>query len=442
MFKIKSNKIYLYLMFIISMLIVIIDNKTIGMVVVIITMICSLFLLRIHQLIFALFLIASVAWGASINLTLRMGNIMPSDIALAILAISMFFAMLNGKLNLKYTISKKINVMLLLLILMYLLFGLIKGYEVNNILQDFKLFLYIYVPFLYLSTVDFDQFFIDILLLVAQIYLCTVFLQEIIHFKGVGLNQLVNNGFGQRDVSIIVQFIPLVASILFVERNRVGVIRVLVLQVMACLGCLLSFTRTIWIAYILAFIILVLFASKRPLKIIRNATVTCLVLCLIYIAAINIIPNLFYEYFNAVIARITDSTNQTNTLDYRLEFAGMVFQDKILRIDTIFGSGFGEEIWDRVGSVFIENSLLYYLWKYGIIVTSLFVAKILINIWKAFKFNGVLIRIISLNLLSFICLSNFSGNLNLYYCVPVLSFVFAYTNIKRKFIKKEKLIVG
>lgn len=391
-----------------------------------------------HKVIFAMFIITSVSWGATINLTYRFGNIMPSDIALSILLLSMFISSLTKRLKLNYTLGKRMNVLLIALLIMYIFFGLIKGYEVYNIAQDLKLFLYIYIPFIYLSSVDFDNTFVDIILSVVQTYIIIVFFQEVRHFNEIGLNSLVNYGFGGRDVGIIVHFIPLASSVLILLRKRISSYQLFSLQIMSFLACLLSFTRTIWIAYIISILILISFTSKRITIILRNLFFFSFFLWVTYLLMKNIYPDVYNSFLSAIISRVTDSTNSVNTLDHRLNSAGLVFKDKVARLDSIFGSGFGE-VWEKKGSVFIENSFFYYVWKYGIIITGYFTIVLIANFLKSMQSGKNVIKVISLNLLTFICIGNFSGNLNIYYCVPLLSFVFAYKSIIKN---RQKLVVG
>ncbi|MBO7747807.1 hypothetical protein I8J29_26810 [Paenibacillus sp. MWE-103] len=424
------NRSFIAFVFVMSLLIVSIKNVSVEMGIVFITLIGGLLVIRRHQVIFATFLIASIAWGASVNLALRMGNVMPSDFMLAILFAAMSLASIKGEIKLRQVLGKVSNLYLLLIIGSFLAMGIVKGYAIGSIFQDFKLFLYIYVPYLYLRSVKFDKQLGELLLLAVQIYICVIFLQELLHFREVGLDVLVENGFGQRNVMIIVQFLPVAASVLYVLRNQLGFVRLTVLQVMAFIGCFFSFTRTIWIAYILALFIAILFEDKRPEKLLKKIIIASFSLAVAYYGLINLFPDKYHQFHDAIISRITDSTNSTNTLSDRMDDSAVVFEEKVYRFSTIFGSGFGE-IWSGKNSVFIENSFFYYLWKYGLIATVFFIAKIGIHAVKSL-FAGALIRIVCLNIVCFMIIGNFSGNLNLYYCAPVLSFAFAYGYIHQQ----------
>lgn len=424
------NKFFIAFVFVMSMLIVSIQNVSIQMAAVFFTLAGSLLFIRRHQVIFATFLIAAIAWGASVNLALRMGNVMPSDFMLAILFGAMIMGAINGELRLRQVLGRVSNLYLLLIVGSFIALGLVKGYALNSIFQDFKLFLYIYIPFLYLSIVKFDKRLGDLLLLAVQIYVCIIFVQEFLHFQEVGLESLVENGFGQRNILIIVHFLPLAASILYIKRKQIGYIRSTVLQMMTLLSCFICFTRSIWIAYLLAFAIVILFEDKRPDNLLKKIVISGAMLGACYYSLISLFPDVYQPFQEAIISRITDSTNTSNTFVDRMDDSAVVFEEKVYRISTIFGSGFGET-WAGKNSVFIENSFFYYLWKYGLIATVFFISLLGKNAVMSL-FESALVRVVSLNIVCFIIIGNFSGNLNLYYCAPVFSFALAYGNIRQQ----------
>lgn len=425
------NNLCMVLNIVLSIFIVLINNINIDKVIVSIILIITFFFVKDYQKVFFMFLITSCAWGASINLNCRFGNIMPSDFFMIALCISMFIGSLKGKLRLKNSLFKYSTINIMFLVIFYILLGVIKQYEVYNILQELKLFLYIFIPYLYLISINIDMKLKKNMILFFEIYICIVFLQEIINILNIGITQMVSNGFGQRNVGIVVQFVPLAMSILIMYKREISKYKLYVLMIFAFLSCLLSFTRTVWMQYIISIIILMFFKDKNFIKKVRNI-VLIILLIVLSIAIIKLLfPEMYIKFVNAIFSRLTDSTNSVNTLDHRFNSSIAVFYDKVFRVDSIFGSGFGE-IWDKKGAVFIENSILYYIWKYGVFFTMCMSYLLIKNIYMMFKWGNNALRVIGLNLLAFIVIGNFSGLLNIYYFVPIISFVFSYGFTKKK----------
>ena len=129
------------------------------------------------------------------------------------------------------------------------------------------------------------------------------------------------------------------------------------------------------------------------------------------------------------IIHLGDATNSNNTLEHRWIQSEALLKSKVLRPMTLIGAGYGE-ITELKNSVFMENSILYYLWKYGVAVTICMLITILHNSWMAFRSHVPQLRAVSLSLLIVLVVGNFSGNLNMYYFVPALSFVFAYPQMR------------
>lgn len=438
-YETKENSIFkfknlpLLVIFLFSILIIFINNINLNKILVILSLVSSIFIINNNQKSFIAFLIMSVAWGASINLKYRFGNIMPADISMIIFLSAILIGSLKGNIRLSNSLCRRENLLMIIIVISYIAIGIIKKYSFYNIFQDLKLFIYVFLPYIYVSSIDINSKFKNNIILFIKIYIILIFCQEIAHFKNIGLQNMVQSGFGKRDVAIIVQFVPLAISMLLANKAKINSFEMIFLQILGFLACLLSFTRTIWIAYIMGILITVLFRDKNIFKLFRNILVISIILVVANYILKEFFPIVYCNFYDAVVSRLTDSTNPTNTLDHRFNSSIKVFYDKVWRIDSLFGSGFGE-IWEWKKAGFIENSILYYIWKYGVFVTSYFVYKIIRNIYGAFRTNIPIIKIISLNMFVFICIGNFSGNLNLYYCMPILSFVFAYRYMKQNYI--------
>lgn len=380
-------------------------------------------------LVFNIFILSTVAWGANLNLGFRFGNIMMSDLALAVLCVLIVKRII---IDYNYQFNKKSFVFIMVAI-WFCALGILLGNEIGNVLQDFKLFLYVFAPYVYLKSETIDDEFLSNVMLTLKFYVMTVFGMEVHNLVTVGLDTMVSNGFGQRDVAIIVQFVPLAATCFYVnKRNEAPVIYIL-FQSICFLACLFSFTRTVWIAYIVSYAVVLTMSGRNALKSLRNILYAVIVVFVALLAIKMTFPQVYNDYIGAVISRITDSTNSNNTVNHRYEQAIALFNTKVMRPLTLIGAGFGE-ITELKNSVFMENSILYYFWKYGLFPTLYFVFLIIKNTVLAIKTKNNTLIAAAVSLFVFCIVGNFSGNLNLYYCMPAISFIFAYPYMKEHYI--------
>ena len=380
--------------------------------------ISQVFIIRESETIFEIFLLTTVAWGASLNLTYRMGSFMISDFSLLLLLLSIIM-----RKDALWRLLLKKNFVIECLAVWFIIWGLAQGFAFGNILQDFKLFLYMFVPYIYLSSVQVNNEFLSRIINVLKLYVIIVFLLETTQLASVGLNVMIANGFGNRDVAIIVQFVPVVATLMLLQKD--SAISKVVFQIICFLACLLSFTRTIWITYAVSIFIVCFLGENSIQKNVKNIMVTFSFIIAAFLIVSYARPDLVEKYSNAVFSRLTDATNSNNTLEHRWIQSEALLKSKVLRPMTLIGAGYGE-ITDLKNSVFMENSILYYLWKYGVVVTICMLITILHNSWMAFRSHVPQLRAVSMSLLIVLVVGNFSGNLNMYYFVPALSFVFAY----------------
>ena len=387
--------------------------------------ISQVFIIRESEIIFEIFLLTTVAWGASLNLAYRMGSFMISDFSLLLLLLSIII-----RKDVSWRLLLKKNFVIECLAVWFIIWGLAQGFAFGNILQDFKLFLYIFVPYIYLSSVQANNEFSSRLINILRLYAIVVFLLEAIQLESVSLNVMIATGFGNRDVAIIVQFVPVVSALMMLQKD--SAISKVFFQIICFLACLLSFTRTIWITYTVSIFIVCFLGENNIQKNVKNimAIVSFIIVAFLMVSYAR--PDLIEKYTNAVFSRLTDATNSNNTLEHRWIQSEALLRSKVLRPMTLIGAGYGE-ITEMKSSVFMENSILYYLWKYGVTITICMLITILHNLWMAFKSSVPQLRAASLSLLIVFVVGNFSGNLNMYYFVPALSFVFAYPKMRRNY---------
>ena len=418
------DKIYLSIWM--SLTLILIFTKSTPIAYAVLGLIISqVFIIRESEIIFEIFLLTTVAWGASLNLAYRMGSFMISDFSLLLLLLSIII-----RKDVSWRLLLKKNFVIECLAVWFIIWGLAQGFAFGNILQDFKLFLYIFVPYIYLSSVQANNEFFLRLINILKLYVIVVFLLEAIQLASVSLNVMIANGFGNRDVAIIVQFVPVVAALMLLQKD--SAISKVVFQIICFLACLLSFTRTIWITYAVSIFIVCFLGENNIQKNVKNIMAMVSFILAAFLMVSYARPDLVEKYTNAVFSRLTDATNSNNTLEHRLIQSEALLRSKVLRPMTLIGAGYGE-ITELKSSVFMENSILYYLWKYGVAVTICMLITILHNSWMAFRSRVPQLKAASLSLLIVFVVGNFSGNLNMYYFVPALSFVFAYPQMRRSY---------
>lgn len=418
------DKIYLTIWT--ALTVVLIFTKSTSIAYAVLGLVVSqIFIIRETETIFEIFLLTTVAWGASLNLTYRMGSFMISDFSLLLLLLSIII-----RKNISWRLLLKKNFVIECLAVWFIIWGLAQGFAFGNVLQDFKLFLYIFVPYVYLSSVRANNDFFSRLVNILKLYVLVVFLLEATQLASVSLNVMIANGFGNRDVAIIVQFVPVVAALMLLQKD--SALSKVIFQIICFLTCLLSFTRTIWIAYALSIIIVCLIGENSIQNNVKNIMATLSFIIFAFLIVSYARPDLVEKYSNAIFSRLTDATNSNNTLEHRWVQSEALLKTKVLRPMTLIGAGFGE-ITELKNSVFMENSILYYLWKYGVAVTIYMLITMLHNSWLAFSSHVPQLRAVSLSLLIVLVVGNFSGNLNMYYFVPAMSFVFAYPQMRNNY---------
>lgn len=418
------DKIYLITWMVLTIAIIYTKSPVLAYAVLALV-ISQMFIIKRTETIFEIFLLTTVAWGASLNLKFRMGSFMISDFSLLILLISIMI-----KKDVLRRFLSKTNFVIECLAVWFIIWGLVQGFAFSNVLQDFKLFLYIFIPYIYLSSVKANDEFFTRLINILKLYVIVIFLLETTQLASVGLNVMIANGFGNRDVAIIVQFVPVVSVLMLLQKD--SAISKVIFQIICFLSCLLSFTRTVWITYVVSIIIVCFWGENEIQKNLKNIMATLSFVIVAFLIVSYSRPDFVVKYTNAIFSRLTDATNSHNTLEHRWVQSEALLKSKVLRPMTLIGAGFGE-ITEVKNSVFMENSILYYLWKYGVVVTIYMFITMLYNLWMAFKSHVSQLRAVSLSLFIVLVVGNFSGNLNMYYFVPAMSFVFAYSKMQNNY---------
>lgn len=389
-----------------------------------------------------IFFFVCIGLGPSIILEYRMGNLMISDLALSFLVIAIIFDVLEHK---EYKIKLNRTFLVFLYIVFFeLVLGILAHYYKVNIMQDIKLILYFICPYILIKSKKRDNLFIKRLFIVLIIIGLVVSIEEFLQFFTVTKSSLYDGNIS-RDVGIIVQILPISSVLLeWAWRNKKVKIDKWVyygIQTAFFAGCLLSMTRTIWLQLGITYIIYLLYIIKFA-KISKVVFLKLLVFLMILSAIVLGICKNYYSLYhnNVVFANFIDrffSINIINpdpddTLAARMgEVQATYYKFNNLRIICGYGLGDTRSGILEDGACFTENSIIYYLWKYGIINFIVLSSIILRKLISFFKDYSTTEKVIFISFGIYAVIGNFSGNLNLYYTMPIISMLALYNlNLK------------
>lgn len=417
------------------------SNPSVGILLALVVIFINFIWISHNEVIFFNFIIATLAWGATFNLSYRIGSIMLSDIVLVMLIISMSICKFKNKKNFNILKYKEVN-FIIYFIIFALIIGIGYGNDFYNIFQDLKLVIYLIVPYIYLINKPYSlnkEFYLK-LLKVLCICAIIVICQEIVHFFRIGVITMLNTGFANRDVTIQVQIVIIMSVVMIFLNEKAKIFsnfQLFLFEVMCFIACLLSFTRSIWIAYILAMITCIIL-NRGIYSFIKK---TMLIVITIVIISI-IIKNCNNELINNIVSAVNERvfsifdslTNNEGTFTARVNDSNLILNEKIKKISFLWGKGLGDTIYHYGRCVYLtfnENSVLYYTWKYGVVFTITVLIYLIKVVKDTLVSRNIIIIASSMVICIYIIVGNFSGNLNGYYLAPVLSMYFSYP----KFIK-------
>ena len=444
--KIKVFNLALFSIVVLSIILMLLgdNNVNLGIFMSVSVFILNLAWIKNNDIMFYNFIICTLSWGATFNLKYILGSIMLSDITLVILIISMLLTKFKNKLKFRALTHKEVIFTLFFLIFEFMI-GTVSGYKFHNVFQDFKLIIYLLIPYIYLinKPYKFNKKFYINLLKVLCICAMIVCFQEIVHFIKIGPLNMIHGGFGNRDVTIQVQIVTIMAVIMIFINKKVKIfsnVGLILFEVICGIGCLLSFTRTIWITYIISMLICIVLNDKMGsfLKKLLIMSISIIIVVFIISSTDN---NFINETVNAFIKRFStislDITGNQDTLSSRFNDSYVLLKNKILTFSFLWGKGLGDTFSNYAKNIyytFNENSILYYTWKYGTIFTSVVIIYLIKVIIKTLSSKNIMVIASSLAICIYIIIGNFSGNLNGYYLAPVLSIYLAYPKCTKDFL--------
>ena len=380
--------------------------------------------------------------GFQYNNIYRMGSIFPSDLVL--LLVSGYYAIKYRNVGIKKT-----YVYAFLVAMVEFCIGIISGSAIGNILRDVKIFLYFFVIYLILKGFCEVERKIDKL---YKYYIVVVVLSVALNIINFFSNGLANIDQGEilRTFAIglgwgAVVPIALIANTFKSEIvQKYGGVVYYTIEIVSIVCVALSYTRTAWISFIVAFFLKKVFVDKISINVsslIKASAVVILIVLLIgkLYQDRNPVFMVLYNRFTGITEAISDDDS---TFAYRLKDVSSSFY-KFESPRIICGYGFGDtrkpygyRISEMDAEVGCENSYFYYVWKYGILFSvALVVALIkrMNRLWNQSKAA----KVWTVYLIVYMAIGAMSGNLSNTYSIAIyaLDFVLAdYANDELRLI--------
>lgn len=376
---------------------------------------------------FTFFLILS-GMGSRYNTQYRIGNLMLGDIGLFVcFAINAFTSIRRSKIH-------KRTVYIILIAMAMFVLGVSHSNDFGNIFRDIKCYLYFFVSYVFCSTAKNDRKTVKCIiyafLFVAGFTVFTNFRS----FFTVGLSNLssgkIDREFG---LGLGAYYLVDVSVVLFAAQKQVekivGPLLYWASQAVLIFVCVVSYTRTVWIQFVIVYafaILFKLFSSKEiNIKSFLYAGGVFAVLIFTFYICVNsdnYVINLIMDRFTGIIDVAQDTNNESNTLLYRINDVKNN-EDLYKNIQVIWGYGYGQLFQGTNGtqSPMPENSFLYYIVKYGVIGFCFLIYKVGSKLLRLFRSPELLNRVMALSLFIHMIVAAMSGNMNKYYSLPFIA---------------------
>lgn len=319
-----------------------------------------------------------------------------------------------------------------------LILGLISMNEMGQILRDIKVFMYFFVTFFYCEKNKNDYEFLNYVKNTLLICICfTIFVCGNNFFnngiQGVLTTGKIDRTFG---MGLSEYGLAIFVVILFALRTVYkSVIKKIILWVLICICvvlCIMSYTRSIWIqlaiSILLYFVIWFFMINHKltPNTLIRGLLLfaSCIgIICFLlaylktnYSALYNVLESRFFS-----IGDVGTGVQGVNadTVSFRLNDIKK-YSDKYFNPRIIIGWGFGDKLADANSGI-VENSFLYYSWKYGLVLFVLLIRKMFKRFKKMIYSKSVINIAVFSSLISYLVSGGISGHLNKYYYLPLVA---------------------
>lgn len=375
------------------------------------------------------------------------GTIVPADIYLAIFV---FAYLLIYRVR---CISKKTVYIFMLGIFMFLI-GILDGNQLGQILRDAKVFIYFFTAYLYIKKRKDDPSFLRatinslIAIVIFTALFCTI---DFITYGTTG----ISDGQIRRTFGIGIAQYGLAATIVicipFKEhiQKKIGFFGYYLIQFVLVFLCIVSYTRSVWVqlaASVILYIAICMIVSTETVtkrKFIKSVLSFGFV-ALMLIVAYNYFKSNYTALFNMIMLRVESISamgtgevvaNNYDTIGYRLDIVKL-YGNKFTNIRILWGWGFGDM---REGgySAIVENSFLYYSWKYGVIGTIVLGYKVIANIISKIKTRLSVSIAVAISLSMYYVSGGMSGHLNKYYILPLIAYLIVVDFRKIKSMLEE-----
>lgn len=383
---------------------------------------------------YIMFIVSVCGLGFYYNDAFRVSFIFPSDIYLLVFVASMLFSYKS------LCFERKTLIELVLICLFQFLLGLISNFEISEIFTDFKYVLYFFVPYFYGKLIWNDKeknkscFYTYIICIVITLIL------NWHNFFTNGIRLLISGGdIILRTFGIGMGFAcgSLALSLIMFYRkqviNKYGMITVTLVAFLLVISAIVSFTRTMWISFFSIIVLNYIFVIREN-RLTKKEFLLRLYYFSLLLASMYFLyifsKNNFPALTNAIIERffsISEATTDTsNTLYARIN--SILSDIDVFYSPKIFiGYGLGALYQNRFGIYYnrLENSYIYYLWKYGLIVGLYLFYRVYNKLKRLWESKAKINRIVAIYIFVTLIIGSMSGNYNETYQLCIISFIFS-----------------
>lgn len=311
----------------------------------------------------------------------------------------------------------------------------------NDILRDVKVFIYFFASYFYCKSRMHNSDFIKIITKVLFGLVTLTILFCLIDFFQNGLNGLSDNkilrtfGLGLSQYGLAIAFLIFISCKKYIQ-NKIGIIGYYVFQILCFILCIVSYTRSVWIQ--LALSTVCYFLSEKYINISHKEKITIHKLIAkvfwltLFCASIYSIFQYLVENYSQIVTLIITRMKSISAVRTGQVYLGnadtltdridniLKYTHKLLSFRILGGWGFGDKLPEEQNGI-IENSFIYYLWKYGLILFSMLVIKIIEKFRDIWKRNTKINRAVFISLFCYFISGGISGHLNKYYMQPFIA---------------------
>lgn len=315
--------------------------------------------------------------------------------------------------------------------------GLISGHAYSDIFRDVKVVMYFFTAYMYcLRRKNSYQFISRVAKTILIVIAFTIVACGMDFFQygvsGISSNQILRTfGLGLSQTGLAAIYIIFWAGGDLIKR-KIGKTLYYGILFSCIILTVTSYTRSNWMLLICSFL------GYYTLRFFRNPSLgaktvirgivyffgACLVLLLIYQFLQKSYPKIveiIVARANSIVYFGTGMSYNGNADTFSDRMSELLkYSDKFLNPMILLGWGFGDRV-PGDASTIIENSFLYYTWKYGIIWSCVLFYKVCCKFREILDRNNKLNDGICASLISYFVFGGLSGHLNKYYMLPYIA---------------------